>query len=156
MGCIEAQRSERHYRQVRLLNHVKLTTSRPTSYEKEYKQLLTPFAFDCVASELKHMSRTTGDHLSSIDSCDCIFFRCMSLPCRHMFRERAEAGMYLFCDLVAKRWTSSYNNPINFTYSVILWPNDGLHLITTPLISDQYRKQSCLCPNQHLLEGRKY
>ena len=61
------------------------------------------------------MNRTTGDHMSSIDSCDCIFFRCMSLPCHHIFRERAEAGMYLFCaDLVAERWTSSYNNPINF------------------------------------------
>ena len=115
MGCIEAQRSERHYRQVRLLNRVKLTTSRPTSYEKEYKQLLIPFASDCVANEIKHMNRTIGDHMSSIDSCDCIFFRCMSLPCRHIFRERAEAGMYLLCaDLVAERWTSSYNNPINF------------------------------------------
>ena len=115
MGRIEAQRSERHYRQVRLLNRVKLTTSHPTSYEKEYKQLLTPFVFDCDANELKHMNRTTGDHLSSIGSCDCIFFRCMSLPYCHMFRERAEAGINLFCaDLVAQRWTSSYDNPINF------------------------------------------
>ena len=114
LNCIEALRSERRYRQARLMNRLRTAAFIPSGYQQQYNELLTPFAYDCISAELKNMDGLNTRYTTTDNSCTCRFFRCMMLPCRHVLSQRREDDLDLFFpDGVADRWTREYNNTLN-------------------------------------------
>ena len=114
LSCIEAHRSERRYRQARSMNRLRTASHIPSGFQQQYNELLTPFAYDCLCTEIRNMDRSDRSYGTTEDSCSCRFFRCMMLPCRHILSHRRENALDLFLlDGVARRWTRQYNNDLN-------------------------------------------
>ena len=115
MSCVESLRCERRFRQVRHLNRVKLQDMSISSVEKQYLQLLTPYAFSAVQQEIqKKETSSTDRYQTTASDCQCLFFRGMRLPCRHIvqFRESIDEDVFV-PDLVSPRWTHEYNSIVN-------------------------------------------
>lgn len=81
--------------------------------ERYYGELLTPYAFNVVATQLRHS--TTMDRLGgttvqgSTHNCECPLWSVMELPCKHILYHRSIAGLDLFFPSgVGRRWTRQY------------------------------------------------
>ena len=88
-------RSDRRYKQIKLVNKVKTNQKvRPDAeeFEEKYKELLTPYAFELMERQIKGYKDTSiSSHKTDDTSCDCSFFRCIQLP-----GIMAEKGMNTF------------------------------------------------------------
>ena len=93
----------------------------------QYQILLMPFAFSYIVKQhqlaqkivITHdidksngtvdIQSTAGVITTSIQSCQCGFFKAMQLPCRHVFALRLHSNNCLFDEsLCAVRWTRDY------------------------------------------------
>ena len=115
MSCLHSMRSERRYRQVKFINRVKMASTLDPA-EEEYYRLLTPYTFSAVHEQFRRRTEEVSNYEPSEEHCQCRFFRCMKLPCRHIFHERVSQKIDLFePSLVAERWTLQYNSLINLS-----------------------------------------
>lgn len=96
------------------------------SPEHQYAEVLTPYAFDYVHKQLSlrckvHLQAaatnckeytvysSNGELKVTCDTCMCLFWASMHLPCHHMFAVREKCGLPLFdSSLALERWTNDY------------------------------------------------
>ena len=116
MNCIDSLRSERSFRQMKQITRIKVKDLSLSHLESQYQKLLTAHAFEAVHNEIRRQgnaSRMTTEE----DKCDCTFYRCMKLPCRHIFKLLNDRGQDMYVPhLVAARWTQQYNSILNVAY----------------------------------------
>jgi hypothetical protein len=87
---------------------------------EDFIAVYTPFACDLVEQQLKLSKlqyRRDGDFVKNVESgknhqcngkeCDCIFFKSLQLPCRHLLFLRREAGIDLVGE-ISERWSIQY------------------------------------------------
>jgi len=102
-----------------------------------YMQYLTPYAYDFVARQmtLKDKIKFTEDgpklyHLSTAEgkievttvSCQCMSWKSMWLPCRHILAARANAQLDMFSEsLCDRRWSLSFYKAQQRVFS--RWPS---------------------------------
>ena len=117
-------RTEHDHKAALVFQKVKVNPFRDDSPQSMYSRLLTNYAADFVHKELelagkvssitsegdKYTVKTSeGQKSVTFSSCECIFSRCMLLPCRHIFALRSQQGLPLFdAALCDERWTSAY------------------------------------------------
>lgn len=114
-------RIERDHKAALMCHKVKVQLFARDTVEADYNSLLTPYSFSFINKQLQLMSKVK--EIKYIDSnyvvettdgvsdhhCECVFFKSMRLPCRHIFVVRNKLGLPLFdSDLCDKRWTSEY------------------------------------------------
>ena len=113
MNCIDSLRSERRFRQI---TRIKVKDLSLSHLESQYQKLLTAHAFEAVQNEIRRQQNTSRMSTEE-DKCDCAFYRCMKLPCRHIFKLLNDRGQDLYVpQLVAERWTQQYNSILNVAY----------------------------------------
>ena len=89
------------------------------SAEEHFKEILTSYAFQLVLKQMTLRCKgeynnyivksSEGQLIVTSISCACMFFKSMSLPCRHIFALRQLQGMDLFdAELCTERWTREY------------------------------------------------
>ena len=76
----------------------------------KYNKILTPYAFGAVCEQLHKREDDMNTYNATPNNCQCKFFRCMKLPCKHIFKllDTQKNDLYV-PELVAERWTLQYN-----------------------------------------------
>ncbi|KAK7114682.1 hypothetical protein V1264_000704 [Littorina saxatilis] len=116
-------RTERDTRVAQMFSKVPCSVRTRDECTQQFMEYLTPHAFKRVEKQLEraghvvlqedngHFSVTSseGEICVTPISCDCTFYKSMSLPCRHIFAVRKICGRDLFdTELIAQRWTLEY------------------------------------------------
>jgi zinc finger SWIM domain-containing protein 3 len=117
-------RTERDHKAALSCHKVKVQSFPQDSPESKYSTLLTPYAFSFIlkqielAEKVKNIQDTEGiftvetnDGVKIVaeQSCECVFYKSMRLPCRHIFALRKSLGISIFePNICEKRWTSEY------------------------------------------------
>ncbi|XP_065655665.1 uncharacterized protein LOC136081729 isoform X1 [Hydra vulgaris] len=110
-------RQERDHKYINTTERVPVTVVASFQHEHNYKDILTPFAFSFVKSQLDESVSIDGDLANEIvqtfgksetlseNSCDCLFTKSMGLPCKHMFAARRIKKLQMFSEhCIAPRW----------------------------------------------------
>ena len=119
MKCIASLKAEQNQRALNTISKTPLTSYRTESH-KQYGKLLTPFAYSHVKKELDKADQAEvlmlengrvrvkiGQAETELvgNSCTCMFFASMKLPCRHIVARKNHAGESLYDEaLCADRW----------------------------------------------------
>ena len=131
-----ATRNERNHKAATNYQKRKVLKYLPGSIQEQYTTLLTSYAAGFVTQQIEYLDRvgnmtenrngvfhvhsSRGVEKVSNNSCTCLFFSCMRLPCRHIFavRQTTSENMYdeSLCDI---RWTNDFfkNNQRIFSKS---------------------------------------
>uniref|UniRef100_A0A8D8QF81 Zinc finger SWIM domain-containing protein 3 n=1 Tax=Cacopsylla melanoneura TaxID=428564 RepID=A0A8D8QF81_9HEMI len=96
---------------------INLAIKKSTQFEKGtledfYESKLTPYAWKQVAVEIEAASKLEFcfEASASVDCCGCSFFKNTSLPCRHIFFKRGDAGLELAADtIIPQKYTREYH-----------------------------------------------
>ena len=121
---LTSMRNERDHQTIYQMQKIYIDMFETNSAEAHFKEILTSYAFQLVLKqmtlgcEVKFLSgEYNNDIVKSSEgqlkvtsiSCVCMFFKSMSLPCRHIFALRQLQGMNLFdAELCTERWTREY------------------------------------------------
>ena len=129
MSAVKTMRTERRFRVVSSMNKV-CTIPLTTEVEKMYHELLSPFAFNYIQTQLEYSSKVKVLSSSSVltsagvitvtdEKCECNSYQSMGLPCRHYLAMLSYNNKSQFCpDVIHKRWLlqclqSGYKMPVN-------------------------------------------
>ena len=121
---LTALRTERDHKAALLFQKVRVSPFRDDSPQNMYSRLLTSYAASFLHKQLELASKVSaitdqsgvyvvntceGQKIVSPSSCQCIFYKSMLLPCRHIFALRSKLGLSLYDeDLCHSRWTTVY------------------------------------------------
>uniref|UniRef100_A0A8D8RSP0 Zinc finger SWIM domain-containing protein 3 n=1 Tax=Cacopsylla melanoneura TaxID=428564 RepID=A0A8D8RSP0_9HEMI len=109
------------------------TQNEKGSIEEFYDSHLTPYAWNLVCSEIEAAKNMTFcfESTASHDACGCPFFKNTSLPCRHIFWKRNDAGLTLTADaLIPLRFTKK-NHVALYTTSQVNHPEPPTCIINS-------------------------
>ena len=86
-----------------------------TMDEKQYRDLLTPYAFRVLKQEIDSSTNViTNTHTTTIEECSCWVRQSKGLPCRHIFNLRTECELKLYSvDLIPQRWTRQHYKDVH-------------------------------------------
>ncbi len=117
-------RSEQDYKASVVVQKVPVVPSSAHLGLTRYLSFLTRYAYNFVSKQFSLMDKvkigcntnqqytinaTEGDIQVTLESCECMQWESMKLPCRHIFAVRSNAGVDLYKEsLCDKRWTLSY------------------------------------------------
>ena len=116
LTVIACMRQERDHKYINTTEWVSVSAVASFQYERDYKNILTLFAFSFVKSQLNEsvsingdlaneIAQTSGKIETSENSCDCLFIKSMGLPCKHMFAARRIKKFHMFSEnCIAPRW----------------------------------------------------
>ncbi|XP_003245327.1 uncharacterized protein LOC100571585 isoform X2 [Acyrthosiphon pisum] len=104
LKCIRLERDK---------NAVKLVQKHPIQMSQtpelhKYYDLLTPYAYNFLKKQFEYDEESITKNTTE-NTCSCIFYNSMRLPCHHIFKVRKQSLTPLFDpDLCEKRWTRNY------------------------------------------------
>ena len=126
MKVICILRKERSHRLMKCFTAV--STAPILNEEKLFQAPLTPYTFQQVQLQLQasrkvqvigpsEVQTSTGTIHMTSNTCECLFFQNMRLPCKHILALRKENGEYYFSEAdIHDRWTIDYNSSQRFAY----------------------------------------
>nr|XP_047146225.1 zinc finger SWIM domain-containing protein 1-like [Hydra vulgaris] len=117
LTVIACMRQERDHKYITSTERVPVSAVASFQYERDYKDILTPFAFSFVKSQLDESVSIDWDLANEIiqtseksetrseNTCECLFTKSMGLPCKHMFAARRAKKLQMFSEnCIAPRW----------------------------------------------------
>lgn len=123
MQCIHSLNVERDYRTITSLQRKPISAANESAMEFQYRSVLTSFAYTSFLTEMENYdkivdvgemngrlalrSRANSRKVFSANekTCDCRFFKSMTLPCRHIIYFLRKNGMDPFAaNLCHNRW----------------------------------------------------
>ena len=121
---LKALRRERDHKVATMFQKVKVSRFNDDSPESYYSKFLSNYAAQFVLKQLHLASKVTaitadgdcyvvdtaeGQKKLTMSTCECIFYKSMLLPCRHIFALRNKLDQPLFdAALCDKRWSATY------------------------------------------------
>ena len=124
LAVLRVLRDERvHASVVATISHAITTPGNVTEDDLQYRELLTPYAFEKVLKQIGRresiklpddvetpVSSREGPLSVTSEACNCGFRSSFRLPCRHILARRKKDGLVSFdSQLVDRRWTSAYS-----------------------------------------------
>ncbi|CAH1738143.1 unnamed protein product [Aphis gossypii] len=150
LKCVRLERDKNAVKLVQ--KHPIQTTQTPELHN--YYDLLTPYAFNFLKKQFEYDVEYNTLKNTTENTCSCIFYNSMRLPCRHIFKLRKQSLTPLFdADLCDKRWTRNYYYKTQRVFKNIeVVPSDSDTTVTTlyrkkkkvPTTHEKFRKATLI------------